>query len=434
MNHQGCGHPSHINRRTLIKAAAGAAWLTPVAELLARDEEAKSPAKRKTPAKAVIMLWLQGGPSQLETFDPHSGTKIAGGTTSIETSAKGVQLAAGLEQLADEMHDVALVRSVVSKEGDHERATYNVKTGYRPVPALRHPAIGAAICNKIDETLEIPRHVSILPGQWPARGGFLGDQYDAFKMGDPADPIPDVKSPVKSPRFKRRLGNLDVLEAEFARGRFARLDLSKTLHRASIEAAEAMMSADQLTAFNVKEEPKSVLDAFGDSRFGRGCLAALRLIDVGVRCVEITLNGWDTHADNHAEQGERIKVLDPAMAALIRELRKREMLDSTIVVCCGEFGRTPTINPFDGRDHWPHGFSVALFGGGIRGGAVVGATAPNPKLDKENPLRDVENPRDVADIHATILHQLGIDFEEELSSPIGRPMAISAGKIIEEIV
>ena len=434
-----CGTLSHINRRTLLKAAglSGICWLTPLAERLARAAE-KSP--KGAQAHSVIVLWMQGGPSQFETFDPHPDSKsaIAGGTGRIKTAAKDIYLAEGLPLVAEQMEHISLVRSLVSKEGDHERATYNVKTGFRPDPTLLHPSIGAVLCHKTDtgdkSIVEIPRHVSILPNQWAARGGYLGDQYDAFKTYDPSGPIPDVIKRVPDERFDRRLGDLDVVERQFAKSRLKKLDEAKTLHVDSIKRAQKMMSSDQLKAFDVSQEPEALRKEFGDDPFGRACLAAIRLIEVGVRCVEVTLDGWDTHANNHATVAARNKSLDPAFAALIKELRNRKLLDKTLVLCGGEFGRTPSINPTGGRDHWPHGFSVALAGGGIRGGLAIGSNNPNPNLDEKKLLENVENPRNVEDIHATVFHALGIDFEEELLTPIGRPMAISKGKVIKELL
>ncbi len=422
-----CGTSDHFARRTLLKAAglSGLAWLTPLATVLARQAETEP---RGRQAKSVILLWLQGGPSQLETFDPHPGKKIAGGTKSIETASAGVQLAAGFEQLADQMQHVSLVRSIVSKEGDHERATYNVKTGYRPDPTVVHPSIGAVVCHQLPVAgAEIPRHVSIMPGQWPGRGGYLGDKYDAFKTYDPQGGIPDVRPRVSEERYTRRLKDLDVIESEFARGRLRDLEQRRTTHLTTIEQANRMMSSEQLKAFDVKEAPERERLEFGDSAFGRGCLAAMRLIETGVRCVEVTLPGWDSHLNNHEVHAERVGVLDPAFAALIRNLRERGLLDETIVICGGEFGRTPNVNPAAGRDHWPHGFSIALAGGGIRGGHVVGATDPEGS-------KEVADPVGVADVHATVLHALGIKYRRELDTPVGRPMKISDGKVIDELL
>jgi len=424
-----CG-PTHWNRRTLLKAG-GASWLTLAAAALTRADE---DAPKGAPAKSVVVLWMQGGPSQLDTFDPKPGTKHGGNVTSIKTAAPGVELASTLPQLADQMDSVALVRSVVSKEGDHERATYNVKTGFRPDPTLVHPALGSVVCNQLHEELDIPRHVSILPGQWPARGGYLGDQFDAFKMGDPRQPVPDIAARVPKERLNTRISDLEKLESVFQRRRMPNLDSNRTLHMHSTRKALDMMSAKQLAAFDVNEAPQSLREEYGDSAFGRGCLAAARLIAEGVRCVEVTLGGWDTHANNAELQAGRVGILDPAFAALIRDLKRRKLLDSTVVICGGEFGRTPSINPAGGRDHWPHGFSIALAGGGIQGGRVIGETPPEPKLGKDYKGQDIVDPYNVEDIHATVLHTLGINFEKELDTPIGRPMAISKGKVIRGLL
>ena len=271
-----CGSWSHINRRTLLKAAgaSGLAWLTPVAELLAKDVETS----RSGRPKSVILLWLAGGPSQLETFDPHPGTDIAAGTGAVATSVSGIQVADGLPQVAEQMSDIAIVRSVVSREGDHERAAYNVKTGFRPDPSLVHPSIGAVLCHQLPVgNAEIPRHVSIVPDQWPGRGGYLGDRYDAFQIGDPIAPLPDMKTPVKDDRLARRLESLNKVEEQFARGRLAEIETTRTLHRGTIDKAIKMMSSDQLKAFEIQQLPKSDREPFGDSPFGRGCLVAARL-------------------------------------------------------------------------------------------------------------------------------------------------------------
>jgi hypothetical protein len=426
-----CG-PRHFSRRTLLCAAGsgGLCWLTPVAEALARAEEALPQGQ---PARSVILLWMAGGPSQLETFDPKPGTSIAAGTLARPTRVPGVQIAAPFERLADLMHHVALVRSVISKEGDHERATYEVKTGYRPDPTLVHPSIGAIACHQLRDQVEIPRHVSILPGQWPARGGYLGAGYDAFKVYDPQGPVPDVVARVAGERFDRRIADLGVVEAEFARGRIQGLD-SKTQHGAMTRAALKMMSSDQLRAFDVLQAPASVREAFGDTPFGRGCLAAARLIEVGVRCVEVTLGGWDSHLNNHEIQRARAGELDPAFAALLSYLVERRLLETTLVVCGGEFGRSPFVNPAGGRDHWPHGFTVALAGGGIRGGRVIGETSSDPPKEDKDWTRHVRNPHPVGDLHATILRALGIEFDRELVTPIGRPMKLSDGQPIRELL
>jgi uncharacterized protein DUF1501 len=430
-----CGCSAHFSRRSAIQAAlglSGIAWLTRLAEQLAR---AADEAPRGKPAKSLIVLWMSGGPSQLETFDPHPGTKISHTSTkAIQTPVKEIQVADNLPLVAEQMESISLVRSLISKEGDHERASYNVKTGFRPDPTVVHPSLGAIICHQLADNVEIPRHVSILPDQYPARGGYLGDQYDAFKTFDPVESIPDVKPRVSDARAAKRLDDLtSVVETSFARGRIKNL-AQRTMHNPSIEAARKMMSSEQLKAFDVRQAPQSLKEQFGNEPFGRACLAAIQLIEVGVRCVEVTLGGWDTHLNNEELVRGRCQILDPAYAALIRELKARNLFDSTVVLWTGEFGRTPRVNPPGGRDHWPHGFTAALSGGGIAGGRVVGETSNDPDEKAKDKVQFVKDPRNVEDVHATILHALGIDFTQEIQTPIGRPMALSKGRVIKELL
>jgi hypothetical protein len=345
-----------------------------------------------------------------------------------------VQIADTLPQVAEQMHLTSLVRSVVGKEGDHARAVYNIRSGFRPDPTLEHPSIGAVLCHADPRGGELPRHVSIFPGKSPGRGGYLGAKFDAFKMQDPLGPVPDVRSRVPPSRFDRRLRDLEFVERTFRLGRLRNLESSRTLHTTATESAVAMMSSEQLDAFDVSQEPRETRLAFGDSPFGRGCLAASRLIEVGVRCVEVTLGGWDSHVSNHSLQANACGKLDPALASLLRRLDERDLLDTTMVVCGGEFGRTPRINPAEGRDHWPHGFSLLLAGCSLRRGAVVGATSPDPELDEGHPLQDVRRPVTIADMHATILTALGIAADEELDTPVGRPIRRSEGEAIGELL
>lgn len=417
------------SRRRFLQgwALAGLGWLTPLSRRLARGAEATG----KRP-KSVIVLWMEGGMSQLESFDPHPGSAIAYGGKAIATAAKGLRFGAGLPLTAELANDFSVVRSVTSKEGDHSRATYNVKTGYRPFPNLVHPSIGSIVCHELPDAegavLDLPSHISILPGGFPARGGYLGARYDAFQTGDPVQPIPDVRPPAAGERQRRRLDSLAVLEETFAKGRLADLESGRTLHRTSVERARRLMSSEQLAAFDVSGVPKAEREAFGDSAFGRGCLAAIRLVEAGVRCVETTLRGWDTHADNAEGQAAQLAILDPALSALVRGLKARGLYEDTLLLVATEFGRTPKQNLAEGRDHWPHGFSVLLGGGGLRGGIAVGETDPT------GTTREPAGAVRVEDVHATILRRLGIDTSEELTTPIGRPIKISEGRVIQELV
>jgi len=407
------------------------AMLTRVAESIARAQE--SPTAQRAKPRAMILLWLQGGPSQLETFDPHPGTIIGGEVRSLSTSLAGVSIADTLPRTAEILHRATLVRSMISKEGDHERATYNMKTGWRPDPTLVHPSIGSVLCHQTESNLEIPRHVSILAGQWSSRGGYLGSPFDAFRMGDPKDPLPNLKSYIPPEVFEQRVSDLEQIESRFRRGRMKDLDSNKTLQSISTQRAKTMMASQQIEAFEIDRESSAIRNAFGDTPFGRGCLAAVRLVKQGVTCVEVELSGWDTHAENHALQTGRCNILDSALHGLINLLIDRDLFESTVVMCGGEFGRTPKINIAGGRDHWPTGFSTVLFGGPFRRGHVHGETTSKPIDEGKEPLDGVKDPVRVEDLHATLLHGFGINFSEETLTPIGRPLARSQGTVISSL-
>jgi hypothetical protein len=377
--------------------------------------------------KSLIVLWMAGGPSQLETWDPHPGTKIGSETKAIDTKLPGVQIAALFPRMAEEWDCLNVIRSLVSKEGDHERGTYLLKTGFRPVPKLVHPALGAMLAHKRPaEKLEIPAYVSLGGSQWPGRGGYLGDEYDAFRIYDPGRNIQNMRARVPEDRQQKRLKNLEVLSNAFAKGRpFAD---RKTLHQEMQRRALTMMGSEQLKAFELVDEPTATLDAYGDTPFGRGCLVARRLVEQGVRSIEVNLGGFDSHANNYEAHKQNARILDPAFAALLKDLKDRDLWQSTAVLCIGEFGRTPVINPLDGRDHWPKGFSCLIGGGGMKQGLVIGETDPSgQKTDPTDPI-------EVQDLYATLFHLFGVKPSEEMETPIGRPMRISDGKPIQRLL
>jgi hypothetical protein len=329
-------------------------------------------------------------------------------------------------QMAEQIQNLNVVRSLLSKEGDHERGTYFMKTGYRPDPVFKHPAVSAIVSHQHPaEGLEIPAHVSLGGGQWPARGGYFGASHDAFRVFNPGRQVNNMRPLVGEERQGRRLESLDVVTQAFARGR--RIQTENTLHQLTVQRALKMMSSEQLKALELDDESESVKRAYGDTRFGRGCLVARRLIETGVRSVEVTLNGWDTHASNHGGHQTQAQILDPAFATLTAELKERELLDSTVVLCIGEFGRTPTVNPLGGRDHWPKWFSAVLGGGGLTTGKVIGETDPAGKKDADDAI-------EVKDLYATVLQTLGVDYSEEFITPIGRPIAFSDGTPIERLM
>jgi hypothetical protein len=446
-NDPSCHSNGHLSRRSWLHSMAwsSACWLTPLAETLGRvhleDLHRDSRAARQIgrtlqPAKSLIVIWLQGGPSQLETFDPHPGSASAEGSKAIKTNVADMMFSEHLPQLADRADKLSIIRSVTSEEGDHERAIHNLMTGYRPEPTLVHPSLGSVICHSTEsaaDVLDLPRHVSILATGFSSRGGYLGPQYDAFRTFDPLNKVPDVQAPVDDQRFQRRLNWLSqVVEPEFQRGRLVNPQMAAT--EQTIQQATRMMSSQQLAAFDVTGVSQSRQQQYGDTAFGRGCIAATQLIEAGVRCVEVALPGWDTHANNHQFQQNNCAILDPAVATLLDDLAARDLLDSTMVLIAGEFGRTPKLNVAGGRDHWPHGFSVVMAGGGIQGGRIIGATDPAPPIEKEGSRAKLVDPQPVENIHATILHQMGIDYQEVIETPIGRPLKISEGKVIDALL
>ncbi len=411
------------NRRHFLQLASGLG-----VSLMLPGMRSKAAEKRGVErATSFITLWMSGGPSQLETWDPHPGTPIGGPTKAIDTTLPGLKIAHHYPLVAEQIQHMSVIRSLVSKEGDHERATAFVKTGYRPDPTTKYPALGAIIAQqKPVKGLEIPQYVSLGGGEWPGRGGYFGDQYDAFRIFNPGNNIQNMRAQVQEKRQKTRLDSLAVVSRAFSQGR--NLQVKRSLHDNTVERALKMMSSKQLSAFEIDDESESTKEKYGDSRFGRGCLVARRLVEVGVRSIEVTLQGFDSHANNFEAHTNRAKDLDPAFSALIQDLRERDLFDSTIVLCIGEFGRSPQINPLDGRDHWPTGFPAVIGGGGIRAGRIIGKTDPTgEKTDPENPLT-------VPDLYATILRQLNIDPDKELITPIGRPLALCDGSPIKELI
>ncbi|WP_417380543.1 DUF1501 domain-containing protein [Gimesia sp.] len=414
---------SKISRRDLCKVAVGStlSFMLPGFDLRAAERRGK---ERQ---KSVIILWMGGGPSQLETWDPHPGTAIGGPGKAIKTVVPGLQISDMYPLLAEQLDSMSVIRSMVSKEGDHERGTKYLKTGYRPEPTTVYPALGAIITHEAPSSqLEIPQHISMGNTQFPARGGYLGGHLDAFRVPDPGRNIGNMRSGVGAPRQERRLENLSVVSQAFRKRRS--IQTQKTLHQSTIDRALTMMSSEQLNAFEIEKEPEAVRKAYGDSSFGRGCLVARRLVEQGVHSIEVNLSGWDSHANNYTGHQTQAAILDPAFSSLLQDLKSRDLLDSTIVLCIGEFGRTPKINPLDGRDHWPTGFSCIVGGGGLKGDIVLGETDPTGK--EKTPVDPVR----IQDLYATIMQKMQIDHTKELISPIGRPLALSDGTPISRLI
>jgi hypothetical protein len=413
------------------------------------DEALADPARRK----ACILLWMSGGPSQIDTFDPKPGHANGGTFKAIDTSVPGIQVCEHLPKFAQQMQHAAIIRSMSTKEGDHQRATYMAHTGYLPQGPIRYPTLGSLLSKELTapET-ELPGFVAIAPNRFLGQGaygpGFLGPQYAPLVVGDPTQtPVPNqgmsadlsvrnIKLPdgIEFAQADARLGLLDVLETGFQQTRAAS---GVESHRTAYHKAVKMMRSAAVGAFNLEEEEATLRDAYGRNPFGDACLLARRLVERGVSFIEVSLNGvqgnagigWDTHNDNFNAVQQLCGVLDPAFGTLIDDLNQRGLLDSTLVLWMGEFGRTPAINAMTGRDHFPVAWSSVMCGGGIRGGQVIGKTAADGMTVEERPVP-------MADYLATICLALGLDPTKQNMSNVGRPIRLAdpAAKPITELV
>lgn len=376
--------------------------------------------------KACILLWMQGGPSQFETFSPLPGHANGGETKGIATAIDGIQIAEGLPEVAKEMREICLIRSMTSKEGSHPRATYLLHTGYLPTASIRHPSFGSNVTHQLaEQSLEIPGFVRVgAKGREGAMAGFLGVKFDPFVMqsGERPPENTDLTTPVD--RYRRRLELLETMDGRLTdRG----VTTEATDHVDLYQRASKMVLSERMAAFDISREPETIRAAYGDSDFASGCLLARRLIEHGVTFVEVTLGNWDTHQNNFAQSKALCGQLDRPYAQLLRDLRSRGMLENTLVVWMGEFGRTPRINPRGGRDHFPRVFNVAVAGCGVRGGQVIGkCNAAGTEI--------TERPVTVQDLFRSLCDRLDVNPDHEHMSPVGRPIKIvDGGQVIPEL-
>jgi hypothetical protein len=373
--------------------------------------------------RACILLWMAGGPSQFETFDPKPGAETQGPTKAIATVASGIRIAEHWTRTAGVMKDVAVIRSMTSKEGNHGRATYLLHTSYAPSGGITHPSFGSLVAQQLGEAdFDLPYFVSI---SGPSIGpSFLGVRYAPFVVTDPNQPPDNLAPGVAKERLNRRLDLMKDLEAPLARS--AAGSLIKD-HQKLYEQTANVSLSPRTRSFSLDHEPERVRDFYGRSAFGQGCLMARRLIEAGVSVVEVQSNGWDTHGNELASLKKLIPPVDQGTAALIADLKSRGLLDKTLVIWMGEFGRMPRINLTAGRDHYPQAFNVALAGAGVQGGRVIGAT------DK-NGVEVIERPVSVPDLFCSFCQALGIDPRVENQSNVGRPLPIvETGNTVEEL-
>ena len=375
-------------------------------------------------AEHCIVMFMNGGPSQLDTFDPKPNSPNGGPFKTVSTSVSGLQFSETLPLLAEQAHHLAVIRSMATREGNHERARYLLHTGYAPTGSVKHPTFGSLVSHYLgNESFELPHCININSPSF--NSGFLNASHDPFVVSNPLEPIDDIEYPeqMDAHRFQNRLKMLQDLEKDFLRNRSGR---STEAHQAIYKKADKMINSERKKAFELQEEPMAIRQAYGMNQFGQGCLMARRLIERGVKFVEISLDGWDTHDDNFTRVGNLMQVVDPAFASLINDLSERELLDKTLVIWMGEFGRTPKINKDEGRDHFPNGWSMALAGGGVRGGQVIGQT--------DNEGKVLSGQVSVQDVFASLCFALGIDHNHENYSRSGRPIrVVSEGQLIQPL-
>ena len=445
--------PSLISRRDLLKLSAYGAFgasMSPWLPALAH-EASQVPNRRRS----VILLWMTGGPPQTDTFDMKPGHENGGQFKPIDTSVPGIQVCEHLPQLAKLMQYCAPIRSMSTKEGDHTRATYLLRTGNLPQGPIDYPTIGSLFSKELgQENSDLPNFVAVAPYTQfsPAAygPGFLGPKYAPLVVGDANRAIVNATGAnydqslavknlalpqgINTERADARLSLLGDLESDFAS---LRPGFNSESHQSAYAAAVRMMRSEAVKAFNLEDEDAKLRDAYGRNQFGQACLLARRLVERGVPFVEVSLNGvgnnqtfaWDTHAQNFTSVKSLLGVLDPAWATLITDLKDRGLLDSTLIVWMGEFGRTPKINPQVGRDHFPNAWSSVLCGGGIKGGQVVGKTS-------EDGMKVDDRPVSVQDLFATMCKAVGLDSMKQNVSNVGRPIRLAdpTAKPITEII
>jgi Protein of unknown function (DUF1501) len=425
-----------LSRRDCLRLSA-AAVLSPSVSgwfgALAADG-VRDPQRRRS----CILLWMNGGPSQLDTFDLKPGHAHGGPRHEIATSVPGIRISEHLPKIAAHMDRIALVRSLTSRQGEHGLANYYAHAGYSVGGPIHYPTLGALLAKEagVDEA-DLPGFVSIAPSSGHFSPGFLGPRYAPWVINGPGPDgaagsgtlrVANLEPPpgVGREQFAARVRLAQEMQREFGAQHAGLVSQSQAT---AFERAVRLMSPSVVRAFDLEAEPAMLRDSYGRSVFGQGCLLARRLVERGVPFVEVTLDGWDTHTNNFETVRSLSGVLDAAWSALLADLQDRGLLDTTLIVWLGEFGRTPRINANVGRDHFPLAWCAALAGGGINGGQVVGRTSVGGEAIEARPVS-------VPDLLATVCRALGIDPARENVSNTGRPIRITdaAARPVQEIL
>jgi len=417
-------------RREFIKNAALVGSAFPFISYGA-DKAKKS---KEPKAKSVIHIFLPGGMSAQESFDPKpfNPYEYRGPYGTVKTNVTGVHFSETMKHTAKVMDKITVIRSMTHGEAAHERGTHNMFTGYRPSPAIKYPSMGSIVAHQLGTRNDIPPYICIpnQPNEF-AGTGFLSSSYSAFSLGsDPASggfKVRDLKvNGIKADRQERRKQILEMVDGDFKHKNKA--DIVKAMDSFYNKAFNLMDSPKAQAAFDLNKEDAKMRDKYGRNQAGQRFLMARRLVEAGSRYVTVTAGGWDHHNDIRSNMERHMTPVDQAYAALITDLHQRGMLDSTLVLLTTEFGRTPKINKTRGRDHYPKVFSIAMAGGGIKKGLVYGMSDATSVAPEEDPVY-------VQDFARTVHHLLGIDPEHRLMAPGDRPVAVvDGGNILEDII
>ncbi|MEZ6046817.1 MAG: DUF1501 domain-containing protein [Planctomycetaceae bacterium] len=445
----------NINRRRCLQTLAGGIaglsashWLQPIAQSLAAEEST-------SPKRNLIVLWMTGGPSQLDTFDLKPGHENGGEFQPIDTNVPGIQISEHLPQLAQQADKLAIIRSLSTKEGDHARGTYLMHTGQRPGAPIQYPTICASLSKELrgsDDTL--PNFMSVggnlLNFNIDLGPGFLGPGFAPLAVRAQGgnrpnnDEIPEANNPTMAyPSFQvedlalgggltreqhtKRTTLWNRLQSDFQNRQGT--SAAFTAHQTVYQRAMNMMNGPTAKIFDLSDEPEELRQAYGTGVFGQSCLLARRLIEAGVSVIEVPFDGvsWDTHADNFNQVKNLSGQLDAAWPTLLTDLEQRGLLETTTILWMGEFGRTPNINENTGRDHFAQAWSCVFAGGHVNGGQVYGAT-------NDSGMEVTDNKVDVGDVLSTLCEAVGVSPHTQNMSNLGRPINVAEGAVIEEIL
>ncbi len=408
--------PVGMTRRHFLTHAASVAAMAGPATYFTHALAANASQLAKD-GKATILIWLAGGAATIDMWDLKPGARTGGPFRPIATTGD-MQICEHLPKIAQQMEHLSLVRSMSTREADHTRGRYYLHTGYVPNPSIEYPSYGAVIAHELAparESLGIPPFVAV--GGSSIGSGFLGMSYAPFVVNDQGK-IANMDMAVEAIRVHDRMRLLSMLERGFIE---ESQSLASQEHARILEKTHGLLSSKQMDAFKVEQEPAAMRERYGDSRVGRGCLLARRLVEAGVPFVEVDTGGWDTHSKNFETMETRLlPELDEALSALVADLVDRGMQKQVAILCMGEFGRTPTINGSTGRDHWARCWSVLLGGAGLKSGITVGSTSADG-------IEATSQTYAAEELMATVLRALGISLETNFTSPNGRPMKIAGG-------